>query len=69
MPTFELKLADGRVVTWEGIDAVDAASRYVASHPEATVRAWRRTNRHGLFGGLDRLPRIVEPGDPGWRRG
>lgn len=58
--TYELKLTDGRVVIWDGLTGIDAALRYVAAHPEATVTAWRETPRHGLFVGL--VP-IVEPGE------
>lgn len=39
--TYELKLADGRVVAWDGRDGEDAARRYVDCHREATVVAWR----------------------------
>ena len=41
MTRYELKLADGSVVTWAGKDGVDAAVRYVDAHLEATVMAWR----------------------------
>lgn len=66
MPTYELKLAGGKRVVWNGRDGEDACRQY-AAYSGATVVAWRSTNRHGIFGGLDRLPRIVEPGDPGWK--
>lgn len=39
--TFDLKLASGRVVQWEGDDGEDAARRYVDAHREAVVVAWR----------------------------
>jgi hypothetical protein len=39
---FELRLADGRVVSWVGSDGPDAARRYVDGHPEALVVATRR---------------------------
>jgi hypothetical protein len=39
--TFELKLADGRVVEWQGTDGVDASRRYVDAHRDAAVVAWR----------------------------
>ena len=41
MTAYELKLADGSVVTWNGSDGIDAATRYVDVHREATVIAWR----------------------------
>lgn len=56
--TFELKLSTGRVVTWEGGSGEDAALRFVDSHPEATVIAWRHV-QHGLFVGVRE---VVEPG-------
>ncbi len=40
MRKYELKLADGSVVTWQGKDGVDAAVRY-ADAKQATVLAWR----------------------------
>ena len=60
MATFELRLADGRVVTWEGADAVEAATRYVDVHRESVVVAWRTYPRHGLFIGAPL--EIIEPG-------
>lgn len=65
--TFELKLADRRVVVWEGEDGIDAARRYVDCHRDATVIAFRKVNHHGLFviERPDRM-RILEPGDRGW---
>jgi len=38
---FELKLADGSIVTWTGSDGANAATRYVDCHRDATVVAWR----------------------------
>lgn len=35
------ELADNTVVTWNGRDGIDAATRYVDVHREATVIAWR----------------------------
>jgi len=56
---FELKLATGRVVTWEGESGEDAALRYVDCHQaETVVVAWRHV-RHGLFVGARE---IIEPG-------
>ena len=49
--TFELLLSDGKTVTHDGHDGIDAARRYVAAHPEATVIAWREV-RHGVSVGL-----------------
>ena len=37
---FELKLSDGQVVTWQGKDGIDAATRYVDCKG-GTVIAWR----------------------------
>ena len=56
--TFELKLASGKVVTWEGSSGEDAALRYVDMYQGATVVAWRHV-RHGLFIGSRE---IIEPG-------
>lgn len=39
--TFELKLASGQVVKWDGEDPVDAVLGYTGSHPGTTVIAWR----------------------------
>jgi len=49
--TFELRLRGGKTVTWAGSDGENAAWRYVAAHPEATVIAWREV-RHGVSVGL-----------------
>ena len=38
---FELKLADGSTVKWEGESGEHAARRYVDLHPGAVVFAWR----------------------------
>ena len=54
---YELRLADNRRVVWTGKDGEDASRNYVASHPTATVIAWRTYPRHGLFIGID--PRRV----------
>lgn len=48
--TYELRLADGSVVTHDGTDPINAAQRYVDRHRDAVVVAWR-TPRHGLFVG------------------
>ena len=47
---YELKLATGEVVTWEGSSEIDAAERYVDCHRDASVIATRPI-RHGLFVG------------------
>lgn len=49
--TYELKLASGKVVKWEGKDGVDAAKRYVDCNREAVVIAWRYPP-HGLSIGV-----------------
>lgn len=38
---FELKLAGGGKVRWEGADGEDAARRYADMFPGETVIAWR----------------------------
>ena len=38
---YELKLANGKTVVWEGTDAENAAQRYVDCHREAAVIATR----------------------------
>lgn len=45
---YELKLADGKVVQWDGHDGENAAHRYVDAHRDASVVAWREADRHGL---------------------
>lgn len=47
--TYDLKLADGKIVQWSGKDPTDAVTRYVDAHREAAVVAVREGNRHGLF--------------------
>lgn len=56
---FELKLATGRRVVWEGADGKEAAERYVDCHREAEVIAWRDYPRHGVFV-LGRGARIID---------
>ena len=46
---YELKLSDNRRVIWEGKDGQDAARRFVSSHPDKEVIAFRNHPRHGLF--------------------
>ena len=50
---YELKLGDGRVVTWVGDGPIRAAERYVDVHRDAVVVAWREVV-HGLFVGAPR---------------
>jgi hypothetical protein len=38
---FELKLSNGKVVTWNGKDGIEACEKYALSHPGAVVIAWR----------------------------
>ena len=58
MGRFELKLADGRVVEWEGTDGENACVRYSDANPDArSVVAWRDADRHGFFPGVD--PRSI----------
>lgn len=49
MPTYELKLASGRVVEWDGDTPEEAAQRYVAEHRTEAVVAWRDAGQHGIF--------------------
>lgn len=51
MREWELKLAGGRTVIWNGTSGEDAAQRYAASHPTAVVIATRNYPRTGLFVG------------------
>lgn len=56
---FELRLLGGKVVRWEGTSGQDAARRYVDTHREASVIAWRPI-RYGLFIGMP-FKGIIEP--------
>lgn len=56
---FELKLANGKVVTWEGKNGEEASRRYEDCYRGTKVVAWRWP-RYGLFIGMRR---ILEPGD------
>ena len=51
---YELKLATGAFVEWEGSTGEGAAQNYASSHPEAIITAWREV-RHGLFLGTQRI--------------
>ena len=48
---FELMLASGKRVMWNGRNGVDAAHRYVDCHAGASVTAWR-TPRVSLSVGI-----------------
>lgn len=54
---FDLKLANGKTVTWSGEDGENAARRYVDCHRDDAVVAWRNA-RGPLLTTLDRA-RIV----------
>lgn len=42
MNNYELKLTDGRIVTWQGKDGLDACVRYADANPGCyAVIAWR----------------------------
>lgn len=49
MKTFELKLADGKWIVWNGKDGLDACWSYAHAHPGVAVVAWRDYPQHGLF--------------------
>lgn len=49
MTQYELRLADGSAVIWDGKSGKDAAQRYVQAHPETQVIAYREAERHGFF--------------------
>lgn len=55
---YELKLASGKWVEWDGKDEEDAAHRYVDCHRDEAVVATREANRHGIFV-LGRAGRII----------
>lgn len=57
---YELLLAGGRIVTWTGATAEEAARRYVDAHRDAAVVATRPGPRHGLHIGT--RPIMGEPG-------
>lgn len=48
---YELLLADGRKVLWEGETGMGAAMNYADLHREDTVIAYRAP-RHGIFLGV-----------------
>lgn len=47
--TYELKLSGGRTIVWEGSSPEDAARRYLDSHRDEIVVAWREHPRTGVF--------------------
>jgi hypothetical protein len=49
MTQYELRLASGKTVVWDGKDGNDAAQRYVAAHPDQAVVAHREAERRGFF--------------------
>lgn len=49
---YELKLAGGKTVVWQGKDGLDACHRYADAHPGSVVIAWREADRVGLHVGL-----------------
>ncbi len=61
---YDLKLATGCVVVWDGTDHGDAISRYQIAHPTQIVRAWKvhRESEVTVWGGAP----IWEPGDRQW---
>jgi len=58
MPLYDIGLAGGKTVQWDGETGVDACQRYAEAHPGETPYRWREAERHGLHIGV--LP-IVEP--------
>ena len=58
MTEYQLKLTSGKVVRWTGSSGEDAARRYVASHPDEIVYAWRVYPRQGVLAGMPR--QIIE---------
>lgn len=61
---WELKLADGRIVTWPGCCEIGAARRYEADHPGERVVATRPAPIDIVVG--FRPDMIIEPGHPLW---
>lgn len=45
---YELKLSNGKVVSWVGETGEDAAKRYADAHRESKLVAWR-PKPHGVF--------------------
>lgn len=57
---YELRLANGTVVTWRGTSGENAAQRYADAHQGAVVIGYRYANRHGFF---PYVKPILEPGE------
>jgi hypothetical protein len=55
--TFEVKLADGSIVQWKGVDGPQACRRYAENHPGVKVVGWRWPRFSFGFG----LKPIIEP--------
>lgn len=53
---FELKLGDGKIVTWEGKDGPAAARRYADAHPGVVVVAWRYPRYDLVIGLINIVP-------------
>ena len=49
MREWQLRLADGKTVVWQGETGEDAARRYVDTNRDAAVVAVRSWPRHGVF--------------------
>ena len=47
---FELKTSNGKKVTWNGKNGLDACKRYVDCHPNETIVAWRHPKNTIAFG-------------------
>jgi hypothetical protein len=45
---YELKLSNGKVVTWDGTDGLNACIRYADCFKDVTVIAWREV-KTGVF--------------------
>ena len=52
MTEWQLKLTNGKTVVWTGSSGEDAARRYVSTHPDDKVIAWRTYPRQGVLRGL-----------------
>lgn len=58
----EFKLRDGRIVTWEGTDPIDAASRYVDTFRGVEIVAWRFPGKGiRVWGGRPIIDRVLTP--------
>lgn len=53
MNEYELKLANGKTVVWEGTSGEDAARRYVDCRQEDAVIATRPASGPGFYPGVD----------------